>query len=130
MHDYRLTALVTIGVTLLLFIVAWIVGVTRHKYGVKAPATTGHPIFERAYRVQMNTTESALAFLPVLWLFAIYLSDVWAAALGALWLLARVWYAAAYLRNPDKRGPGFTLSTLVVVVLAIGAAWGVVRTYM
>ena len=66
----------------------------------------------------------------MLWLFAIYLSDVWAAALGALWLLARVWYAAAYLRNPDKRGPGFTLSTLVVVVLAIGAAWGVVRTYM
>jgi glutathione S-transferase len=130
MHEYRLTALVTIGATLLLFIVAWIVGIMRHKYGVKAPATTGHPMFERAYRVQMNTTESALAFLPVLWLFAIYLSDVWAAALGALWLLARVWYAAAYLKNPDKRGPGFTLSTLVVVVLAIGSAWGVLRTFM
>jgi glutathione S-transferase len=87
-------------------------------------------MFERAYRVQMNTTESALAFLPVLWLFAVYVSDLWAAALGALWLLARVWYAAGYLRDAAKRGPGFTLSTLIVVALAIGAALGVLRTYL
>jgi glutathione S-transferase len=130
MHDYRWTALVTIGVTLLLFIAAWIVGIMRHKYGVKAPATTGHPMFERAYRVQMNTIENALAFLPVLWLFAIYVDDRWAALLGALWLAARAWYAAAYLKNPDKRGPGFTLSTLVVVALAAGAAFGVLRTFL
>ncbi len=130
MHDYRLTALATIGTTLLLFVVAWIVGAMRHKYHVEAPATTGHPMFERAYRVQMNTIENALAFLPVLWLFAIFVSDVWAAGLGLLWLLARAWYAAAYLKNPDKRGPGFTLSTLTVVVLAIGSAFGVLRTFL
>ncbi len=130
MHDYRWTALVTIGTTLLLFIVAWIVGAMRHKYHVKAPATTGHPMFERAYRVQMNTLENALAFLPVLWLFAVYVDDRWAAGLGLLWLLARAWYAAAYLKNPDKRGPGFTLSTLTVVVLAVGSGLAVIRTFL
>jgi len=56
----------------LLFAVAWNVGRARGKYKVKAPATTGDPAFERAFRVQMNTLESAVAFLPVLWLFAAF----------------------------------------------------------
>jgi len=39
----------------------------------------GHPDFDRVFRVQMNTLEWMPIFLPVLWLFALYVSD-WAAA--------------------------------------------------
>jgi len=89
MHDFRWPALITLGVVVLLFAVAWNVGRARGKYKVKAPATTGDPAFERAFRVQMNTLESAVAFLPVLWLFAAFVSGLWSAALGAVWLAAR-----------------------------------------
>ena len=83
MHDFRWPALITLGVLVLLFVVAWGVGRARDKYNVKAPATTGDPAFERAFRVQMNTLENTVMFLPALWLFAAFVSEVWAAALGA-----------------------------------------------
>ena len=85
MHDFQWPALVTLGVVVLLAALAGNVGRARGKYGVRAPATTGHPAFERAFRVQMNTVESAVIFLPMLWLFAAFVSGVWAAALGAVW---------------------------------------------
>jgi len=130
MHDFRWPALITLGVVLLLFAVAGNVGRARSKYKVRAPATTGNPAFERAYRVQMNTLENAVAFLPVLWLFAAFVSGLWSASLGAVWLAARVWYAIAYQRNAAKRGPAFGLSFLVFAVLALGAAWGVARSFI
>ncbi|MDP1717350.1 MAG: MAPEG family protein [Burkholderiales bacterium] len=130
MHDFRWPALITLGVVLLLFAVAGNVGRARGKYKVRAPATTGDPAFERAFRVQMNTLESAVAFLPVLWLFAAYVSGLWSAVLGAVWLAARVWYAITYQQNAAKRGPAFGLAFLVFAVLALGAAWGVVKAFI
>jgi glutathione S-transferase len=104
------------------------VGRARGRYGIAAPATTGHPEFERYYRVQMNTTESALAFLPALWLAAWYWSPTQAAACGAVWLAGRVWYALAYVRDPARRSGGFGLSMLALSVLLVGAAIGWVRS--
>lgn len=130
MHDFRWPALITLGVVVLLFAVAWNVGRARGKYKVKAPATTGDPAFERAFRVQMNTLESAVAFLPVLWLFAAFVSGLWSAALGAVWLAARVWYAIAYQQDAARRGPAFGLAFLVFAVLGFGAAWGVVAAFL
>lgn len=130
MHDFRWPALITLGVVLLLFAVAGNVARARGKYKVKAPSTTGDPAFERAFRVQMNTLESAVAFLPVLWLFAAFVSGLWSAALGAVWLVARVWYAIAYQREAARRGPAFGLATLAFTVLAFGATWGVVRAFI
>lgn len=130
MHDFRWPALVTLGVLVLLFVVAWVVGKAREKYNVKAPATTGDPAFERAFRVQMNTLENTVAFLPALWLFAAFVSEVWAAALGAVWLAARFWYVVAYQQDAAKRGPPFGLSMLAFVILTVGAAWGVVKGFM
>lgn len=130
MHDFKWPALITLGVVALLFAVAWNVGRARSRYNVKAPATTGDPSFERAFRVQMNTVESALAFLPVLWLFAAFVNGVWSAALGAVWLAARVWYAIAYQQNAARRGPPFGLAFLAFMVLAFGSAWGVVRAFL
>ena len=51
---------------------ATLVGQARGKYGVNGPAVTGHPVFERYFRVQMNTLELLIVLLPGLWLFAYY----------------------------------------------------------
>ena len=130
MHDFRWPALITLAVLVLLFVVAWRVGQARVKYKIIAPAMTGHPAFERAARVQMNTIENVLLFLPALWLFAAFVSGVWSALLGVVWLGARTWYIVGYQRAATKRGPPFALSVLVIVILALGSAWGVLHGFI
>ena len=121
------TALVTLATSLLLFCCAAYVGRCRVRYQIKAPATSGHLQFEIAYRIQMNTIENAVAFLPVLWVFSLYVSDFWGTLLGGAWLAGRLWYAVAYAREPRSRGAGFLLAMLSFAVLGIGAAWRVVH---
>ena len=123
----QLPGLVTLLTVLLLFGLTLIVGRARGKYAIKAPATTGHPLFERAYRVQMNTLEQTVLFLPTLWLAAHYGFTGWAGIVGLVWLVGRVWYAVAYLNDPAKRGPGFGLGMLAWIVLLVMAGIGVVR---
>ena len=130
MHDFHWPALITLSVLVLLFVAGAKVGAARGKYGIQAPAVAGNPDFERIFRVQMNTNESALMFLPALWLFAAFVSSPWSAGIGAVWVVARVWYAAAYAREANKRGPAFGLSAAVTVVLMLGAAWGVAKSFM
>lgn len=125
--DFHWPAIITDLTLFLLFGVALNVARARGKYQVAAPATNGHPQFDLAYRVQMNTLENALIFLPALWLFAWYVSAVWAGVLGVIWLAARVWYAIAYSSDAKKRGPAFGLSVLALSVLAIGALIEIVR---
>src|SRR5580700_8698456 len=105
-HTYYYTAGATLLMLLLYFVLTGVAGRARAKYGVKAPAVTGNEHFERAYRVQMNTVEQMVFFLPSLWLYAILVSDKGAAAGGLIWVAARVLYAVNYLRDPDTRGPG------------------------
>ena len=125
---HPLIALITLLTVVLLIVTAVLVGRARGKYGVHAPATTGHEGFERAFRVQMNTQEATLMFLPALWLASHFGNPLYAAVLGAVWLLARVWYAAAYSVPGRNRGPGFGLSLLALVVLLRLAFWGVIWT--
>ncbi|MBI3704915.1 MAG: MAPEG family protein, partial [Rhizobiales bacterium] len=84
------TALVAVLAVVLYFYTGLLVAKARAKYGVKAPATTGNVDFERVFRVQMNTLEWMPIFLPSLWLFAVYVSDGIAAALGAVWIIGRI----------------------------------------
>jgi len=101
-------------------------GRARDKYGVKAPAITGNEIFERHFRVQQNTMEQLLVFLPGIFLFSRYWNPVWAAALGAVYLIGREIYAAAYVKNPASRSLGFALSALPAMVLIAGGLIGAV----
>jgi hypothetical protein len=101
-------------------------GRAREKYGVKAPAITGNEIFERHFRVQQNTMEQLLVFLPGIFLFSRYWNPVWAAALGAVYLIGREIYAAAYVKNPASRSLGFALSALPAMVLIAGGLIGAV----
>ena len=110
-----------------LFVFGVLVGRARGKYGVAAPATTGHPIFERYYRVQMNTVESLLVFLPGLWLAAKYWSPGYSAILGVVYLLGRVIYLNAYVNDPKRRALGFSLSMLPAMVLVVAALVGAMR---
>lgn len=117
-------AVVTLLIVLLLFVNGFLVGRARGRYGIKAPATSGHEAFERVFRVQMNTQESALMVLPTLWIAAWYGNPDLAAIAGAAWVLARVWYALAYSRDASKRGPAFSLSMLAFAALFVLAGIG------
>lgn len=130
MQDHNFIALVTFG-ALLVFTASGIgVGRARYKYGVQAPAVTGHDIFERHIRAQMNTLEQLVVFLPSLWLFAIYWGDLVATVLGVLWLIARSIYIIAYVREPSKRGLAFAAGSIVNLVLLVGGVAGAIRAMM
>ena len=123
----ELPALATLLTILLLFATTVLTGRARAKYGIKAPATSGHPVYERAYRVQMNTIENSVLFLPTLWLAAMYGFSAWAGIAGLVWVAGRIWYALAYMKDPSKRGPGFAVGMLAFLVLLVMAAIGVCR---
>jgi glutathione S-transferase len=118
---YHYTAIVTCLAILFYAFTGIRVSSARSAYGVKAPATTGHADFERAFRVQMNTLEWMPVFLPSLWLFAIYVSDWIAGLIGLVWIAGRVLYWIGYSRTAEKRGPGFAVQALASFVLLLGA---------
>src|SRR4249919_2403590 len=97
------TALVTCLALLFYFLTSVKVARARAAFGIKAPAISGNPDFERIFRVQMNTLEWLPIFLPALWLFAIYVSDAIAAALGLVWIVGRILYMTGYSRAANKR---------------------------
>jgi hypothetical protein len=103
------------------------VGGARARYSVQAPAITGNEIFERYFRVQQNTLEQLIAFIPGLYLSARYFSPYVAAALGGVYLIGREVYAFSYVKDPTKRGPGFGLTFLPVIILVMGGLIGAVR---
>ncbi len=101
-------------------------GQARSKYDVKAPATTGDPMFERHYRVQMNTLEQLIVFLPALFLFASYVSPIWAAVLGVVFLIGRAMYFTSYIADPEKRGAGFVTGFIATTLLVLGGLIGAI----
>lgn len=100
------------------------VGRARVKYGVEAPATSGHEVFDRVFRVQQNTLEQLVVFLPGLYAFATFVSELWAVALGVVYLIGRAVYFRAYVANPSSRTIGFLLSFLPCQILILGAIVG------
>ncbi|HSB96494.1 MAG TPA: MAPEG family protein [Spongiibacteraceae bacterium] len=105
------------------------VGAARGKYNVPAPATSGHEIFERYYRVQMNTVELIVLLVPALVIFAEQISAKWAAGLGAVYLIGRFLYLQGYVADPKKRSLGFGLSFVPILVLLIGGLGGALYRY-
>jgi glutathione S-transferase len=122
-----LPALVTLLALVLYLATAMLVGRARLRHGVKPPASDGPEPFQRALRVQQNTLEQLVFFLPSLWLAALFASARWASLLGFIWVGARVAYAAGYLQAPEKRGPGFGIAFLAAAVLWLMALVGVLR---
>lgn len=130
-----LAAIVTILAIILYTAMGWQVGAMRAKHKIDAPATTGHPEFERAYRVQMNTLEAMPVFLPGLWLASLYFSGKvpgawWVPALcGLLWIVGRYLYMRGYMAAAGKRSTGFTVSALAQIALLLLAVAGIVMSW-
>jgi glutathione S-transferase len=103
------------------------VGRARSKHGVHAPATTGHPVFERYFRVQMNTLEQLVVFLPAIWLFAQFIHPLWAAGLGGVYLIGRQLYCMSYVKDPKSRSVGFGLTMLPITVMLAGVLIAAVK---
>lgn len=129
MTAYPLTALATI---LALFVyggMGTVVSRARAAYGVPAPAISGHPDFERRFRVQMNTLEQMPFLLPLMWLCAVWVGDPWAGLGGLVWSIGRVIYAIGYYREAHRRELGFLIGSVplaamtAAVVVAIVIAW-------
>ena len=118
---FHLTAIVTCLAVAFYFFTTTQVSRARAAFGIKAPATSGHPDFERVFRVQMNTLEWMPIFLPALWLFAIYVGDAAAAALGAVWIIGRIMYWSGYKQAASKRSMGFAVQATAGFVLWLGA---------
>ena len=87
---------------------------------------SGHPDFERVFRIQMNTLEWMPIFLPSLWLFAVYVGDAAAGGIGAVWIIGRIVYFIGYSKAAAKRGPGFFIQAVAAIALWAGALGAVV----
>jgi len=121
MHPHTWVALVTLLALLTYFWMSTRVPRARIKCGIAAPAMTGDPLLERTIRAHYNTLEWLPLFLVSMWLFAIYWSDLVAAALGAVWIVARIAYALAYAAEANRRGPAFIVQGIVTGILLFGA---------
>ena len=99
----------------------------RGRYGIAAPAVAGNQTFERYFRVQQNTLETLIAFVPAIYIFAKYWSPLVAAALGVVYLAGREVYAFTYVKDPSKRDVGYGMTFLPLVILVGGALIGAVR---
>lgn len=118
---------------LALLVYGWTIfacGRARARYGIKAPAVAGHPQFERHFRIQQNTLEQTVLFLPSLWIFSTHVSQFWGGIIGLVFVVGRVIYVASYSRNPDARGPGFAIGMVATLVLFTGGLVAVLRTML
>ena len=105
-------------------------GQARGKHEIKAPATTGHPEFERKLRIQQNMLEQLIVFLPSLWIFCLTVQPLIGAILGLIFVIGRMIYSVAYAADPAKRSLGFGLGALPTIILLIGALAGVIRDFL
>jgi glutathione S-transferase len=126
------TAIVSILAILVVFWTGLRVAGMRGKHNILAPATAGHPEFDRAYRVQMNTMEQFVLFLPLLWLANAFfhMLPLLTGAVGLVWIVGRIIYALAYMADPSKRSLGFTISIIATAVLLVLSIIGIVQTRM
>lgn len=127
LHSWLYVALV-LALSLTLYLVTVInAGRARGRTKLEAPATTGNPEFERYYRVQMNTLEQIVPFIPALLMFSAFFGPKRAALLGAAWLIGRVLYMMGYYKDPSKRMAGFVISQLSTAILVAGSLFGVIK---
>lgn len=115
-------------VAVLQFIVlGMLVGIARGRFKVHAPATTGHPTFDRLFRAHQNSLEQLIAFIPSVWLYGWWVSQTWATGLGLVFIAARIIYAIQYVKEPKTRQIGASLSFIVVLILVVGDLYAVLK---
>jgi len=124
-QEFLWPAFVTLLSLLVYTVLTGLVGSARGKFNVPAPATSGHPDFERRLRVQANTLEQLVSFVPALWIFSLSISPKWGAVLGGVWILGRIVYAIGYYQAAAKRGIGFAITQMATAALLLGGLAGI-----
>jgi uncharacterized membrane protein YecN with MAPEG domain len=124
-----LTGMVTLLAILIAIGTGMLVARVRTKTGVFPPAMSGHPSVERALRVQGNTVESFIVFLPALWLAALYFQGWLPPIIGLVWCLGRIAYAVGYMSDPSRRHIGFGICMMSIFVLIVLAGIGIVQAW-
>ncbi len=119
-------ALITVIVLIEYFVFQGLVGAARQKAGIPAPKVVGDEHYERWYRVQLNTVEQFVIFLPALWLCAYFQATTFVLVGGLAFAVARPIYAVSYVADPTKRTIGFVLGWLANLALLLRAAWSAV----
>lgn len=119
--------LVTLLALVEYLVIGYLVSKARSRFKVKAPAVTGHEGFERYFRVQQNTIEQLIVVLPCMWIFGLTLDPLWAAALGAAFVAARVFYAYGYIKTGGGRHYGFMAGIYATIALLAGAIIGTLK---
>ncbi len=108
----------------------WQAGSARGRTGIPAPSMHGNEEFERRRRVLENTIEQLVLFLPSIFLFAWFVSEGFAGALGLVFIAGRALYAHAYVTDPAKRGPGFLMTLGSNLVLLVGGLIGAIADWL
>lgn len=102
------------------------VGKARVDGKVDAPAVSGNPHFERVFRVQQNTMEQLVVFIPAILLFANYWPELIGLILGIVFVIGRFLFYRSYVADPKTRTIGFLLTFFPNAILVIGALVGVI----
>ena len=104
---------------------SFLVGASRGKHEVQAPKVAGNDIWERSFRVQQNTLEQLIVFIPGMLAFSLYVSNIWVLIPGITFLVGRQVYAYLYVKEPKSRAPGFLLTFFANMVLVFGSLIGI-----
>ena len=127
MEKFSPIAIVTILSLIQAYFFAIQVGRARMKHGVMAPLTSGNEDFERHYRDHQNTIEQLIIFIPALWIFGFFMDVYVGSGVGILFLVGRILYRSAYLKDPKTRSLGFGLGALAIAILSIGGLYGALK---
>ena len=128
MDKLPLTSLASLLVLAVFLWTLVLVSRARTKYAVAAPAVTGDPVFERCFRVQMNTIEQMVLLFPALWISAFWVGDQFAAIGAVVWSVGRVIYGLTYVADPKKRSAGFFLTITPTFILWGAAGYYVIKS--
>ena len=130
-HAKLASAAVTILAVLFCLYTSMVAGAMRARHKIAAPAVTGAPEFERAYRVQMNTLEQFALFLPLLWISTMLPIEMpyIAPAFGLVWVVGRILYMRGYLADPAKRSLGFNIGAAAVIALLVLSIISICRAW-
>jgi uncharacterized membrane protein YecN with MAPEG domain len=124
-----LTAAVTVLAVLICVFFAINVARNRRATGIDAPRMTGDPRLERALRIQGNSVEQFVIFVPSLWLAALYFQGWAPPILGLIWCLGRLIYFFVY-GTARQRFPGFAPTIFPTLILVVLALVGIVQAWM
>ena len=84
----------------------------------------GDEKFERVFRVQQNTVEQLVIFLPSILAAGFFANEIFAAVVGVAFIVGRGLYFVGYTQNPEKRGMGMIITFGANVALLLGGIVG------